>query len=101
GLVHACRYAGLLDASIAADNLARRLDPAVVTSVLHTYYMRGDYVRACDAAHRTSDPFEARVLAAMGRDADAIAAAKREEERFVTYPGLRNFSTALRAAIEG
>ena len=101
GLVHACRYAGLLDASVAADNLARRLDPAVVTSVLHTYYMRGDYARALEAAHRSSDPFEARVLAAIGRDADAIAAARREEERFAQYPVLGSFSTAIRAAIEG
>lgn len=33
GLVHACRYAGLIDASIAADEEARRLDPNVSTGV--------------------------------------------------------------------
>lgn len=40
GLVHACRYAGLVNASIAAHTEARRLDPTVQTSVeyahLHT-----------------------------------------------------------------
>ena len=33
GLVHACRYAGLLDASIAAHDEAVRLDPNVATGV--------------------------------------------------------------------
>ena len=33
GLVHACRYCGLLEASVAAHERARRLDPHVRTSV--------------------------------------------------------------------
>ena len=37
GLVFACRYCGLLDASLAADARARRLDPAVRTSVQYTW----------------------------------------------------------------
>ena len=37
GLVHACRYCGLLDASEAADERARRLDPHVVTSIAQTF----------------------------------------------------------------
>lgn len=36
GLVHACRYAGLFDASIAAHDEARRLDPTVETGVEYT-----------------------------------------------------------------
>ena len=36
GLVHACRYAGLLDASIAAHEEAVRLDPNVATGVPYT-----------------------------------------------------------------
>jgi tetratricopeptide (TPR) repeat protein len=36
GLVHACRYAGLLDASMAAHSEAERLDPNVLTSVEYT-----------------------------------------------------------------
>lgn len=36
GLVHACRYGGLLDASLAAHDEAMRLDPNVVTSVEYT-----------------------------------------------------------------
>jgi tetratricopeptide (TPR) repeat protein len=49
GLCAACRYGGLLDASIAAHRHARRLDPEVQTSVMYTYLMRGDYEEAIDA----------------------------------------------------
>jgi serine/threonine-protein kinase len=45
GLVHACRYGGLLDASLAAHEEARRLDPHVRTSVAFTLYLQGDYHR--------------------------------------------------------
>ncbi len=43
GLVHACRYAGLLDASVAAHDEARRLDPTIPTSIVNTHIMRGDF----------------------------------------------------------
>ena len=42
GLVHACRYCGLFDESIAAHAEARRLDPNVPTSVEQTLLMTGD-----------------------------------------------------------
>ena len=42
GLVHACRYAGLFDESIAAHTEARRLDPTIATSFLQTLLMKGD-----------------------------------------------------------
>src|SRR5207244_13174466 len=73
-LVHACRYVGLLDESISAHRQALRLDPSVTTSVLHTYYMQRDYSRALAEGHRSSDPFEARVLGALGRENESILA---------------------------
>jgi hypothetical protein len=73
----------------------------VSTSVLHTYYMQGDFARALEAAHRSTDPFEARLLGAMGRTNAALAAARSEEARFSTVPVLRGFSSGLRAALEG
>ena len=100
-LVHACRYAGLLVESVAADRQARRLDPTVSTSVLHTYYMQGDYARTLDQVSYSSDPIEARALGAMGREAEAISAARREEERYAAVPLLRSFCTGMRAAMEG
>ncbi|HEV3484622.1 MAG TPA: protein kinase, partial [Vicinamibacterales bacterium] len=42
GLVHACRYCGLFEQSIAAHAEARRFDPNVPTSVDQTLLMRGD-----------------------------------------------------------
>jgi eukaryotic-like serine/threonine-protein kinase len=45
GLVHACRYCGLYDQSIAAHAEARRLDPNVPTGVEQTFLMVGDVDR--------------------------------------------------------
>jgi serine/threonine protein kinase/tetratricopeptide (TPR) repeat protein len=100
-LVHACRYGGLLDASVAAHHAAVRLDPAVPTSILHTYYHQQAFALALDQLHRSSDPIEARMLGAMGRIADAVPAAVREELRYAAIPLLRAFATAMRAGLEG
>ena len=45
GLVHACRYCGLFEQSIAAHVEARRLDPNAPTSVEQTIMMSGDVER--------------------------------------------------------
>jgi eukaryotic-like serine/threonine-protein kinase len=45
GLVHACRYCGLFEQSIAAHEEARRLDPNVPTSVEQTIHMTADFER--------------------------------------------------------
>jgi serine/threonine protein kinase/tetratricopeptide (TPR) repeat protein len=42
GLVHACRYCGLFEQSVAAHVEARRLDPNISTSVEQTLLMMGD-----------------------------------------------------------
>ena len=45
GLVHACRYCGLFEQSIAAHDEARRLDPNVPTSLEQTLLVSGDIDR--------------------------------------------------------
>ena len=45
GLVHACRYCGLYEQSIAAHEEARRLDPNVPTSLEQTILMTGNIER--------------------------------------------------------
>jgi serine/threonine-protein kinase len=45
GLVHACRYCGLYEQSIAAHAEARRLDPNVPTSIEQTLLMAGEIDR--------------------------------------------------------
>lgn len=56
GLVHACRYAGLFDESIAAHTEARRLDPTIGTSYLQTLLMKREIDRlvSVDAAERVA-----------------------------------------------
>jgi tetratricopeptide (TPR) repeat protein len=67
-LVHSCRYCGLLDASVAAYEAARRLDPAVRTSVAHTYLARGEYENAA-AADLDSFPYVSLMaLKLLGRE---------------------------------
>jgi serine/threonine-protein kinase len=50
GLVHACRYCGLYEQSIAAHAEARRLDPNVPTSLEQTLLMAGDIDRLMSLA---------------------------------------------------
>lgn len=45
GLVHACRYCGLYEESVAAHAEARRLDPNVPTSLEQTLLVAGDVER--------------------------------------------------------
>lgn len=99
GLVSTCRYCGLLDASIAADAQARRLDPRVLTSVAHTWFLRNDFARL-EAFKLEEIPYIGALgLAALGRKADAIAALGHLEEK--TRTRLRDFMIAARALLEG
>jgi TolB-like protein len=56
GLVHACRYAGLLDESLAAHAEARRLDPNITTSFQQTLLMNRDIDRLLGADPRERVP---------------------------------------------
>jgi DNA-binding winged helix-turn-helix (wHTH) protein len=49
GLVHAMRYCGLLEESVAAHTRATALDPTILTSVAHTHFLRGDYKLTLDS----------------------------------------------------
>lgn len=74
GLAHACRYCGLLEGALASHRHARLLDPNIATSLLHTYFMLGDYQSALDAADADFGYGAANALAMMGRTMEAIAA---------------------------
>jgi eukaryotic-like serine/threonine-protein kinase len=100
GLVHVCRYCGLLEASAAAHEQARRLDPHVPTSLTHTLFMLGEYARAAEEAGRTGDPVAGLSLALLGRDADALRVS-RDEEAHMPNDVMRQFVSGLRALIEG
>ena len=87
GLVHACRYAGLFEESIAAHAEARRLDPTIATSVQQTLLMNRDIdrlvastpsERAWQAATRAS---ASSASASSGRRDEARAALARMTDR--------------------
>ena len=80
GLVQACRFAGLLQASLAAHQKARAIDPVALTSVSHTYFMLGDYDGAL-AEYRETDIGYTRglALAHLGRTREAIVALSERE----------------------
>jgi tetratricopeptide (TPR) repeat protein len=99
GLTHASRYCGLLQASIEADRQARRLDPNIDTTVIHTYFAMGNYQGALDAAFRDFGYFTPLRLAMLGRVEEAIAMLK-EKEPTVPERG-RVFMISLRALLEG
>jgi tetratricopeptide (TPR) repeat protein len=56
GLVHACRYAGLFEESVAAHAEARRLDPNIVTSFQQTLLMNRDIDRLVSVEPRDRLP---------------------------------------------
>ncbi len=72
GLVHACRYCGLLEASEAAHREARRLDPHISTSVVYTWWARGDMAKVLAETSDAGDS-ELRTMAleALGRQDEA------------------------------
>lgn len=74
GLVSACRFGGMLQASIAADQRARRLDPQIVTSVGYTYWMLRDYQRVIDIdGPRGITDFPLLMARAESGERDAVA----------------------------
>ena len=73
GLVQACRYCGLLDASLRAHRHARRLDSRIVTSVAHTFFLLGDFEQTLEWYPPGSRFYlDLVVLAETGREAEAL-----------------------------
>jgi len=73
GLVHACRFCDLLDASLAAHAHAHQLDPALGTSVMHTYFVSQRYEDVIRVSGDVRGYIYALSLDALGRGAEALA----------------------------
>ena len=97
GLVHVCRYCGLLEASVAAHQRASQLDPTVRTSVCHTYLLLGDYHRALEMSREVLGYVGPLALISLGRQQEAVALARRMEQTSTPFPLVRCAFSAARA----
>ncbi|HET7292869.1 MAG TPA: protein kinase [Vicinamibacteria bacterium] len=99
GLVLACRYAGLHEASVAAHREARRLDPRAATSIVYTHMVTAEYddaIRELDDTYGVEARFQALLLA--GRRDEAREQARAFDHRPDSLPPtLRAFQETLRA----
>jgi len=98
GLVHACRYCGLPEASVAADTAARRLDPNVITSVSNSYEILQDYHSALAFANIPWSRGGA--LAGLGRTDDAVAC-YAEWEKATAVEQLKHLAAFARYRLQG
>ena len=81
GLVIACRYCGLLEASVAAHEESVRLDPSIRTSVAHSLYLLGDYERTLAADNEEPPYLTFMSLMHLGRRAEAAELASASFSR--------------------
>ena len=107
-LVQACRFCGLLEASVAAHERAEQLDRHLLTSVDHTWWHLREYDRALEYVGRphygevsiTHRVMRGTLLGELGRTSEAL-----EELRGVEQAPLTGFFRDLvqmtRATLEG
>jgi len=100
GLGHVLRYCGLLQPALLAHQEARRLDPLISTSVMHTYFMLGDYQRALEHSASDYGYGAGMVLAMLGRVDEAISVLKQRESSKPWRLG-KLYLTSMRALLEG
>lgn len=105
-LVHACRYCGLLEASVAAHDRALELDPQIPTSANQTLYQLGERERAKEEMERTrrfakgTVYTDALLLFDEGNATEALARLKERERR--NLPEVTHaLVSSLRALVEG
>ncbi|MDQ6651792.1 MAG: hypothetical protein M3Y84_03510, partial [Acidobacteriota bacterium] len=99
-LVLCCRFCGLLEASVAAHERGRELDPQIATSVSHTHYQLGDYDSALRHVAVGAWAIVGMTLGTMGRTADGLTAFRNLEQSRIPVP-MRAFLAAWRAMLEG
>jgi len=100
GLGHVCRYCGLLQPALVAHQEARRLDPLIPTSVMHTYLMLGDYQRALESSGSDYGYGMGLVLAMLGRVEEAVSTLRQRELAKPWRLG-KLYLTSLRTLLEG
>jgi DNA-binding winged helix-turn-helix (wHTH) protein len=101
-LVQVLRFRGLLQESVAAHRRAVELDPAVSTSVAHTFFLAGQYKTAIEAYNGRSGYYlDAAAWAALG-DGKQAAALLRERLGSTSFSKLITaLMASLLAVLEG
>jgi TolB-like protein/tetratricopeptide (TPR) repeat protein/predicted Ser/Thr protein kinase len=99
GLGHVCRYCGLLQAALRAQQEAHRLDPLIPTTINHTYFMLGEYQKALDFSGGDFGYALGLALSALGRTEEAISKLRQREE--IIWRLGKLYLASLRALLEG
>ena len=103
GLVQACRYCDELEASVAAHHRGRHLNPHLVTSVEHTYFLLGDYSKTLDCYAKKSSHYylDCAALVALGDNKTALARLRERDRPGGAAGPVQAIMRSLRAYIEG
>jgi tetratricopeptide (TPR) repeat protein len=102
GLVQACRYCDELEASVAAHHRGRHLDPHLVTSVEHTYFLLGDYSKTLDCCgKKTGYYLDCAALVALGDNETALSRLRKRDHPGGAAGPIQAIMRSLRAYIEG
>jgi DNA-binding winged helix-turn-helix (wHTH) protein len=101
-LVQVLRFRGLLRESVAAHRRAVELDPAVTTSVAHTFFLAGQYKTAIDAySGRTGYYLDAAAWAALDDRKQALALLRERLSNSSFSKLITALMTSLFAMLEG
>jgi len=102
GLTQVCRYCGLLEASFAAHNQARRLDPQIRTSVAQTYFVLQDYGNVLSNSSGGDSLYILPLaLSQLGRESEAIQLLRERLQEPYSLPLICLFGRSLLALFEG
>lgn len=99
GLINPLRYAGLLEASVAAHARAVALEPKIRTSIPHTWFLQRDNARTASTRIEDNPYIASLSYAEVGRKDEALRVLRTLEEK--TKTRMRDFIMAARTLIEG
>jgi serine/threonine protein kinase len=102
GLVQACRYCDEWQASIAAHEMARFYDPHIETSVVHTFFVLGEYEKVAAWSETQAGHYvDCAALAALGDEQKALRRLTERIRAGVAKGVFQPIMEMLRAYLQG